>query len=312
MSIGRGLCRVAVVGVLVLSGGTSPAVGGASPADHPAHSGATLDLAMAHPGQREPTTQSQLSGATELLAAAWAAASEQPAADETSTTRVDGKAFILEVIQAGRLDGLKRLTAAHGVAPSATESIILMGTVAYLRATALDLEQDMNFPPAVAHRESSKWVEFDSTAGTIANLEYYTISGGMTMASIVSSLPRDTDFIFVPSAVVNGQRVLGVQRTLAGSAFQGRTLLYVRASNPQLPVELITTGGSGGERVSITTTFGPWGQIPIVSTATDFSPVAATRTPQGRPREAPADGHWSSPGTVTEAPRGRPYGSSGA
>jgi hypothetical protein len=34
-----------------------------------------------------------------------------------------------------------------------------------------------------------------------------------------------------------------------------------------------------------------------VSTVTAFSPQAAMRTPRGRPREVPANGHWFSPAT---------------
>ena len=193
--------------------------------------------------------------AQELLGSAIGAANSQRAIDWTAT--VDGTETATEVGHAGRFDGTETVSAV-GAGQRMQLDVVLIGKEAYFRANRAGLVGLLSFRSSAAKQEAGKWISVAPSDATL----YVPLANGLTVSSATSVLDLVGALVELPRSFVDGRSVVGVRGKHGLDGVPVTQTVYIAASGPTLPVEVIVSMGPVRESVA----FGPWG-IPPAATA---------------------------------------------
>ncbi len=124
---------------------------------------------------------------------------------------------------------------------NARATVVFSSPTAYVRGNAAALRRMFGFAVPSARHAAGRWVSWGA-----GDTGYASVSGGLTVRSIVTELGLRGDLHSTGVTSLAGRRVVGVQ----GSSPQGGTAtLYIALDGPPLPVQLVIAGAQGGRGV---------------------------------------------------------------
>ncbi|HTW09906.1 MAG TPA: hypothetical protein VME46_20555 [Acidimicrobiales bacterium] len=223
---------------------------------------AAVMLAVPHTHPATPgagrAAATRAGGADQLLSRALAATNSATGFDWDARQQL-GRATFSFSSAVGRSSGTEEVSVVGS--EQGQVSVLLFGAVAYFKGDAGGLSSIIGFAPRYAQAEQSKWVALRQAVDPTA---YAAIAYEMTVATTAASLAMSGTVTELPSARLNGQRVIGL-RGFSGPTSESPSggileTLYVRAVGAPLPVELVQATPS----VRLSMSFGAWGTPPSV------------------------------------------------
>ena len=170
-----------------------------------------------------------------------------------STYEGVGTTFVTE---SNPSSGIQRVTyVIGGVRHRAT--FILIHGVGYLRGDAVAIGQYLSISLDEAQHDADQWIEF-----TRHSPDYAFITGGVTIASLMSEVPLSGAIVTTAPSKVAGIRVTTLQGVAGAASYlpRIRERLSISRSSPSLPVRE-TADGQGIAQVM---TFTRWGDATVV------------------------------------------------
>jgi hypothetical protein len=224
-------------------------------------------------GGSQPATQGGLASMPPslILAEARAAAETAGSVSYVQTGRTSQETGMnIADVAAGK--GHDVMTLSNG----AQASVLVVGSIAYLRANLVALTGFFLLPGTTAARMANRWISVRS--GTSADRQLWDdLSFEMTTGSVLGALTPVGPLTRTPVSRVDGRLVVGVHgkvRPGTGAAPGSIETLYVAATGLPLPVSCTEVYRSS----RVTTVFSRWGETVQVT-----APLAATPLPAASP-----------------------------
>ncbi len=195
----------------------------------------------------------------QLLHASLEAAQGEAGVDWVGTSHSSAGSVTLTT-KAGRHDGLQSINFRVG-SQTGQISIILVGTMVYLRGNVFGLEQYLGFSNSAAKNEAGRWFSISEPDASLVTI-YETVAAGLTVSTTVAELGMTGPITQTAAKSVAGQHAIGIRgTTLPDSAVPSTPqTLYVKSTGEHLPVEALQTY----ERQTSSEVLGDWGQAPSV------------------------------------------------
>jgi hypothetical protein len=170
-----------------------------------------------------------------------------------------------QVVHDGAKDGTMTATLKSG-GQVAHASVVLDGKV-YFKGNALGLAELENFVVPAAEKEAGRWIAVPRTSSYFAA---YAIN--LTVASAVEELYLGGTVKALPPTTLDGVSVLAVRETVTSKGNAITETIYIRASGPPLPVEVVLAVNG----VTGTIVYGPWGTPPAAKVPSKATPLKGT------------------------------------
>jgi hypothetical protein len=148
-------------------------------------------------------------------------------------------------------EGIQRITFAQG-SKTGHVTVLVVANTAYIRGDAFTLVHYMDFSATDAAGYAGKWLRLPHTDPAFAGVANDVRLDSSATGELKIPSPRA-----IGTALLRGQRVIGLRGTIHQSGVTSLATLYVRATGAPLPVEVLATykGKIYGEVV-----FGNWGE----------------------------------------------------
>ncbi len=171
-----------------------------------------------------------------------------------STGTTSGVAILLSG-DAGPASGVQQVLVTKG-AISDNASLIVIGSITYLKGNAHALTDLAGLSPAQAQANVGKWVQFAT-----ANQAFAQIVVGVRSGDVAQELKLTGPFSLGTTRQLNGMKVdaiRGMQRVGGNKAV--RVVLFVRANGTHVPVEEDTVNAQGHPTGAEHTVYSMWGE----------------------------------------------------
>jgi hypothetical protein len=225
----RGIAAAAAVLVLVLV-----LVGGGYELTRSHHSTPAAALAkpiaIATPAPRGVIAWHQPTATLQgTLVAAMANALEENSVHVVITNRAQGHGVSVSSQEDGVTDGVQRVTAGRG-----RVVIRVVGTTTYFTANRIGFIKYFRFTPAQASEVRGQWVPL-----TQGEPGYASVTDAVTLSSMLQELAIGAPFKRLPTRVIDGQHVFGIQGKATGDGEPAHTrgTVWIRVGVHPIPVE---------------------------------------------------------------------------
>jgi hypothetical protein len=185
------------------------------------------------------------------------------------------KTTIVESGDAGPASGTQTVSVGKS-AGSLTDNatIIVIGSITYLRANAAALGDLAGMSPSQASATAGQWVEFATDNTTLAS-----ISAGVRSTDVAKELELTGPYTLGHSRRLHGTEVDAVEGTQKIGSKHVPVVLYVRAAGTHVPVEEDAVNGAGKPDGMLHVVYSKWGEVvrPQAPDATgSIGPISST------------------------------------
>jgi hypothetical protein len=132
-------------------------------------------------------------------------------------------------------------------------SIVLFDDVAYFSGNRQGLRSYFGLPSAIASNLAGQWVSVRP-----ADSGFQSVTAGLTLPAALKEASPTGTITKSKSKVVKGQQTVSISGT--SSASGKPALLFVATKGKPLPVEVVSSGGSGHSASGEIVTFSRWGK----------------------------------------------------
>jgi hypothetical protein len=146
-------------------------------------------------------------------------------------------------------------------------SIVLRNGTAYFAGNSQGLTKYFGLPKAVAAQLSGRWISISPT-----DSGFQSVTAGLTLSAALKEVTPTGTVTRGKKKTVNRQPTLSVLGT--GSAGGPQTTLFVAAHGTPLPVEAVSSTGSGSTASGEIVTFSRWGEKVTTPTPSNSIPVS--------------------------------------
>jgi hypothetical protein len=202
-----------------------------------------------------------------IMAAAMTAARVQGSCTSSSATTISGQAYA-SVTNSSATTGQKSLRV--GTAKSVVR---VVGGVVYINddAAAIQVQFGVSAPTDV-----NKWIAIPST-----NSNFVRFNSGILLASMLSEVTPGGALKTTKTSTLQHKLVVGVtgKPNIHLVLANGTETVYVAATLPHVPVELVASGVVQGQRETFVITFTNWGKNFHVTKPATSIPISSTKLP---------------------------------
>jgi hypothetical protein len=229
-------------------------------------SGLTFVSSLNHAGAVTIPAFANESG-QKIMSAAMTAARVQGSFTSSSATTISGQAYA-EVTNSSATTGQQSLSLGN-----AKSVVRVVGGVVYIDDDAAAIQAQFGVS---APNDANKWIAIPST-----NSNFVRFNSGILLASTLSEVTPGGTLRTTKTSTLQHKLVVGVtgKPNIHLGLASGTETVYVAATLPHVPVELVATDAVQGQQETFVITFTNWGKNFHVTKPAASIPISTTKLP---------------------------------